>query len=262
MIWLAALALVALALARLRPLRGGLAPPPRARGRDRGAAARARRPPDRAPLRLPPRRAVARPRRDRARGGLGGRAAARSRLRHRRPRLASARRAAARAAARHARAAVRRPRQPRRRRHARSVLAGGGARRPRARWRVLLRDEAVVVERGGRRIQIVGVDAESYPRGTARPWELADPDADLRILLCHFPDIERRLPAGAFQLVLAGHLHAGQIVLPYPGGQGHAGASGSAVRRGPLSREPAACCTSRRAPARRSCRSASSPGRR
>jgi predicted MPP superfamily phosphohydrolase len=84
---------------------------------------------------------------------------------------------------------------------------------------LLLRDEAVVVERSGRRIQIVGVDAESYPIGTARPWELVDADADLRILLCHFPGIERRLPAGAFHLVLAGHLHAGQIVLPYPGGK-------------------------------------------
>ena len=41
---------------------------------------------------------------------------------------------------------------------------------------VLLRDEAVVVERGGDRIQIVGTDAESYPRGTARPWELVDAD--------------------------------------------------------------------------------------
>jgi predicted MPP superfamily phosphohydrolase len=84
---------------------------------------------------------------------------------------------------------------------------------------LLLRDEAVVVERGGRPIQIVGVDAESYRSGTARPWELVDAEADLRLLLCHFPGIERRLPPGAFHIVLAGHLHAGQIVLPYPGGK-------------------------------------------
>jgi len=84
---------------------------------------------------------------------------------------------------------------------------------------LLLRDETVVVEHGERRIQIVGADAESFQRKTARPWELADAAADLRILLCHFPRIERRLPPGAFHLVLAGHLHAGQIVLPYPGGK-------------------------------------------
>src|SRR4249919_816154 len=55
---------------------------------------------------------------------------------------------------------------------------------------VLLRDQSVVVERDQDRIQIVGTDAESYPLGTARPWELVDPAAELRILLCHFPDID------------------------------------------------------------------------
>jgi predicted MPP superfamily phosphohydrolase len=84
---------------------------------------------------------------------------------------------------------------------------------------LLLRDAAVVVERGGCRIQLVGTDAVTYQRGEPRTWELADPAADLRILLCHFPGIARSLPPGAFQLVLAGHLHAGQITLPYPGGR-------------------------------------------
>ncbi len=84
---------------------------------------------------------------------------------------------------------------------------------------VLLRDEAVVVERGPHRIQIAGTDAESYPRRKARPWELVDPTANLRILLCHFPAIDRKLPVGAFHLVLAGHLHAGQIALPSPRGR-------------------------------------------
>jgi len=46
-----------------------------------------------------------------------------------------------------------------------------------------------------------------------------DPDAHLRILLCHFPDVIDRLPAGAFHLVLSGHLHAGQICVPWPGGR-------------------------------------------
>ena len=81
---------------------------------------------------------------------------------------------------------------------------------------LLLRDEAVLVEHAGQRIQVIGADAESYPSGRSRPWELADKTADLRILLCHFPAIERRLPEGAFHLVLAGHLHAGQIAIPLP----------------------------------------------
>jgi hypothetical protein len=68
-------------------------------------------------------------------------------------------------------------------------------------------------------VQIVGVDPRSYRRGSSRPAELADPDADLRILLCHFPNVIDKLPAGVFDLVLAGHLHAGQIVIPYGRGK-------------------------------------------
>jgi uncharacterized protein len=82
----------------------------------------------------------------------------------------------------------------------------------------LLTDESVDVAVRGRRVQIVGVDPRSYATRKARPSALTDQSADLRILLCHFPGIARRGP-GEFQLVLAGHMHAGQIVVPYPGGK-------------------------------------------
>ena len=83
----------------------------------------------------------------------------------------------------------------------------------------LLFDEAATVEVRGHRLQLVGVDPRTYMRLAARPWELADPTADLRILLCHFPRIIDFLPEGAFDLVLAGHMHDGQICLPYPRGK-------------------------------------------
>jgi uncharacterized protein len=83
---------------------------------------------------------------------------------------------------------------------------------------VLLGDEAADVELRGCRVQVVGVDPQSYATRTASPEELAATEADLRILMCHFPGIVRRIP-GVFHLVLAGHLHAGQIVVPYPGGK-------------------------------------------
>jgi predicted MPP superfamily phosphohydrolase len=83
----------------------------------------------------------------------------------------------------------------------------------------VLSDEARTVELRGRQVQIVGVDPRSYRKGTARPERLADPDADLRILLCHFPNVIDKLPAGVFDLVLAGHLHAGQISIPYGRGK-------------------------------------------
>jgi predicted MPP superfamily phosphohydrolase len=87
---------------------------------------------------------------------------------------------------------------------------------------VLLCDETVAVDLRGVRVSIAGVDAERYQRrlaGLEGPADLADPTAELRILLCHFPNVVWQLEPNAFQLVLAGHLHAGQIVLPYPGGR-------------------------------------------
>lgn len=83
----------------------------------------------------------------------------------------------------------------------------------------LLSGDAVTVELRGCSVQIAGVDPLTYAAGRARAERLADPAADLRILLCHYPAIARKLPAGAFDLVLAGHLHDGQITIPYPGGK-------------------------------------------
>jgi uncharacterized protein len=83
----------------------------------------------------------------------------------------------------------------------------------------VLHDQAVVVEARGCRVQLVGVDPRSVLRRQARPAELADPDADLRVLLCHFPKIVASLPPGAFHLILAGHVHDGQINIPYGRGK-------------------------------------------
>ena len=81
----------------------------------------------------------------------------------------------------------------------------------------VLADEAVELELRGLPVQVVGVEPRTYARREARPDQLADSSAALRILLCHFPGIARRISPDAFHLVLAGHLHAGQIALPLPG---------------------------------------------
>jgi hypothetical protein len=83
---------------------------------------------------------------------------------------------------------------------------------------VLLVDSSRALSVGGARIQVVGVSPETF-RSRAPLGPLADRDADLRILLCHFPDVLGALGPGDFQLVLAGHLHGGQICLPVPGGK-------------------------------------------
>ena len=78
----------------------------------------------------------------------------------------------------------------------------------------LLVDESATVELRGRRVQVVGVDPRAYRQRRSLPWRLVDESADLRILLCHFPYVLDFLPPGAFDLVLAGHMHDGQISLP------------------------------------------------
>lgn len=84
----------------------------------------------------------------------------------------------------------------------------------------LLNDEAWAVRVRNQSVQIVGLHPSSFLVGAdARVGLLADSRAQLRILLCHYPDIVDRLPKGAFQLVLAGHMHDGQICIPCPGGK-------------------------------------------
>ena len=78
----------------------------------------------------------------------------------------------------------------------------------------LLVDESETIDLRRHRVQIVGVDPRAYRQGTSRPWELVDESAELRLLLCHFPYVLDFLPPGAFDLVLSGHMHDGQISLP------------------------------------------------
>jgi uncharacterized protein len=78
----------------------------------------------------------------------------------------------------------------------------------------LLVDEGRELELRGCRVWVAGLD----PLSRGREPDLAR-DADLTILLSHFPKALDRIRAGSFDLVLAGHMHDGQICLPYPGGK-------------------------------------------
>jgi len=84
----------------------------------------------------------------------------------------------------------------------------------------LLLDEGELLEVRGRSVWVAGADSRQIVRGQLKtdPNSLSR-DADFRILLCHFPRVLDRLNPGRFELVLAGHMHDGQIAIPYPGGK-------------------------------------------
>jgi predicted MPP superfamily phosphohydrolase len=74
----------------------------------------------------------------------------------------------------------------------------------------LLVGESRLLRLRGRAVQVAGT--EPHVNAATPP---PDDDAEFRILLSHYP----RLRTPGYGLVLAGHMHAGQIVLPYPGGR-------------------------------------------
>jgi len=84
----------------------------------------------------------------------------------------------------------------------------------------LLRDDGRMLDLRGRKVWIAGADPRLIVRGRPRldPNRLAR-DADFSILLCHYPRVLDHLEPGRFDLVLTGHMHDGQIALPFPGGK-------------------------------------------
>ena len=122
----------------------------------------------------------------------------------------------------------------------------------------LLDGDAAEVVVSGRRICIAGASADRIMRDPEYdPAVHLDVGADLRVLLCHFPRVLRRLETGWAHLVLAGISTAARSAC-----RGPAAASVSRIRAQARSRRSrpatAPSCTSHRASARRSCRCASS----
>jgi predicted MPP superfamily phosphohydrolase len=84
---------------------------------------------------------------------------------------------------------------------------------------LLLSDSSRSFDVNGVRVQVAGVDPSTYMERRVDAEGLADPAARVRILLCHFPEVVDWVRAGTYGLTLAGHLHGGQICVPFPGGK-------------------------------------------
>lgn len=79
----------------------------------------------------------------------------------------------------------------------------------------VLVNEHMVLRRGGECIHVAGVDDASYTKSDDLAAALEGiPEGEVVILLSHSPCILRRPLAGRAALVLAGHTHGGQVVLP------------------------------------------------
>ncbi len=97
------------------------------------------------------------------------------------------------------------------------------------------RDEAFAVEVGDGRIWLVGIEDTGYTAGfvggSFRDFEAAWkakrlrleeilealPEDEPRLLLVHNPDFAEMLPHGCIDLALCGHMHGGQVRVPFLG---------------------------------------------
>ncbi len=79
----------------------------------------------------------------------------------------------------------------------------------------MLLNECEVLERGGERIYLAGIDDAHYYRvDNIEKAGSHIPDGAYSILLSHTPEIYRQAAHAEFNLLLSGHTHGGQICLP------------------------------------------------
>jgi len=79
----------------------------------------------------------------------------------------------------------------------------------------MLLNESDVIERGGERIHLAGIDDAHYFRVDNIEKAAAQiPVEEFSVLLSHTPEIYRQAAHAGFDLMLSGHTHGGQICLP------------------------------------------------
>lgn len=93
---------------------------------------------------------------------------------------------------------------------------------------IILHDEAISYEKNGQSIQIIGVDDPAFmgeaidyiPADTILEGQLSDIELKegYTILLSHRPEAFQKYVKKGIDLVFSGHVHGGQIRLPFVGG--------------------------------------------
>jgi predicted MPP superfamily phosphohydrolase len=79
----------------------------------------------------------------------------------------------------------------------------------------MLLNESEIIERGGQRLHLSGIDdAHFYGMEDIGKVAAAIPDDEFSILISHTPEVYRQAAHAGFNLLLSGHTHGGQICLP------------------------------------------------
>ena len=79
----------------------------------------------------------------------------------------------------------------------------------------MLLNESDVIERGGQRLYLGGIDdAHFYGMDNIEKAASAIPHDEFSILISHTPEVYRQAADADFNLLLSGHTHGGQICLP------------------------------------------------
>jgi uncharacterized protein len=79
----------------------------------------------------------------------------------------------------------------------------------------MLLNENAVIERGGQRLHLGGIDdAHFYGMDSIEKAAAAIPHDEFSILISHTPEVFRQAARANFNLLLSGHTHGGQICLP------------------------------------------------
>jgi predicted MPP superfamily phosphohydrolase len=81
----------------------------------------------------------------------------------------------------------------------------------------VLHNQSREIRRNGESIWLAGVDDPVTLRDDVYTAVSAIPEGAFRILLSHTPDVLKSLPSSGEGLVLSGHTHGGQVVLPLLG---------------------------------------------
>jgi predicted MPP superfamily phosphohydrolase len=79
----------------------------------------------------------------------------------------------------------------------------------------MLLNERVVIERGGDRLHLAGIDdAHAYGSGSVERAAAGMPHEEFSVLISHTPEVYCEAERSGFDLMLSGHTHGGQICLP------------------------------------------------